>query len=91
LRLFPWGTIINSWNFRESDEKHIGPIAEEFVAEFDVGSVREDGTRENQYLSAGDVAGVALLGVQELIAENQELRKTIEELKIQIEVLGSRR
>jgi len=82
---------INSWNFRESDERHIGPIAEEFVAEFDVGSVRADGTRENQYLSAGDVAGVALLGVQELIAENQELRKTIEELKIQIEVLGSRR
>lgn len=78
---------IDSWNFRESDEKHIGPIAEEFVEEFDVGTTREDGSRENQYLSSGDVAGVALLGVQELITENNELRKAVEELRREIDLL----
>lgn len=80
------------WQYRNSDERHIGPMAEDFSAAFDVGIIREtDGQRENQYLAAGDVAGVALAGVKELIQlvnelkeENQELKSRIEELETNI-------
>ncbi|MCP4570643.1 MAG: hypothetical protein GY841_23920 [FCB group bacterium] len=72
---------IESWNYKESDERHIGPVAEDFVGAFDVGTVREDGSRDNQYLSYGDVAGVALAGVKELYKRNQELESEVAELK----------
>jgi hypothetical protein len=81
---------VESWNFIDSDERHIGPYAEEFVDAFNVGAIREsDGLREDHYLAAGDVAGVALAGVKELIEivnvlreENKELKSRIEELEI---------
>jgi hypothetical protein len=57
---------ITAWQYAGSDERHIGPVAEDFVAAFDVGTTRADGSRENQYISHGDVAGVALLAVKEL-------------------------
>ena len=68
----------------------ICPVAEDFVGAFNVGAVREDGTRDNQYLSPMDVAGVSLLGIKELIKENQDLRETIEELRRQLEDLKHR-
>jgi hypothetical protein len=71
------GMPIESWRYKDTDERHIGPVAEDFVAAFDVGAVREDGTGENEYLSTADVAGVALLGVKELISEDQELKQVI--------------
>lgn len=80
------------WEYRNSDERHIGPMAEDFSAAFDVGIIREtDGQRENRYLAASDVAGVALAGVKELIQlvnelkeENQELKSRIEELETKV-------
>ncbi|MGB2697376.1 MAG: tail fiber domain-containing protein [Candidatus Zixiibacteriota bacterium] len=75
---------VQAWEYKNSDERHIGPVAEDFVEAFDVGTVREDGARENKYLASVDVAGVALAGVKELIQQNQELRQTIEELKQRI-------
>jgi hypothetical protein len=79
------GLKVDSWNFKDSDEKHIGPVAEDFVAAFDVGIIREsDGQRDNQYLAANDVAGVALAGVKELIQENRELRDLIGQLERRI-------
>jgi len=82
---------IESWNFIDSDERHIGPYAEEFVAAFDVGTIRgTDGQRENQYLAASDVAGVALAGVKELIELVNELREENKELKSRIEELETR-
>ncbi len=75
---------IEAWQYKDSDERHIWPYAEDFVEAFDVGVLKEDGTRENQYLAPGDVAGVALAGVKELARQNQELRQTIEELKQRI-------
>jgi hypothetical protein len=75
---------ITTWNFRQSTEKHVGPVAEEFVGAFDTGVIREDdGQRDDKYLAAGDVAGVALAGVQELIHEIEKLKKEIAELKAQ--------
>ncbi|MGB2979975.1 MAG: hypothetical protein WBC77_01875, partial [Candidatus Zixiibacteriota bacterium] len=62
-----------------TDERHIGPVSEDFVRAFDVGTVNQ-GVRDDKYLSPGDVAGVALAGVKELIQENQELKQIISDL-----------
>ncbi len=73
---------IRAWCYKHTDERHIGPVAEDFVNAFDVGVIREqDGHREDHYLAASDVAGVALAGVQQLARENAELRDRIEELE----------
>jgi hypothetical protein len=72
---------VEVWNYKNSPERHIGPVAEDFVSAFDVGAVREDGTRDDKYLSTVDVAGVALAGVKEIIKENTELKRVIEQLK----------
>jgi hypothetical protein len=75
---------LESWRYKGAQGRHIGPYAEDFAQAFDVGSVREDGTCENKYLAASDVAGVALLGVKELARQNQELKQIIEELRQRI-------
>jgi len=75
---------VEAWSFKNSEERHIGPVAEDFIQAFDVGTVKEDGNRDNQYLSAEDIAGVALAGVKEMIKENQELKQVIEELRHRI-------
>ncbi len=72
---------IEAWQFKDSDERHIGPVSEDFVQAFDVGLIKGDGNRDNKYLAAGDVAGVALAGVKELIQENKELKQIIKELR----------
>jgi hypothetical protein len=77
------GLPVEGWNYKGTDERHIGPVSEDFVAAFDVGTV-QNGRRDNKYLSPGDVAGVALAGVKELVEENQELRQVIEELQQRI-------
>jgi hypothetical protein len=61
------------WRYKDSDERHIWPCAEDFHEQFDVGTIKDDGTREIRYLAAGDVAGVALIGVQELHRMVKEL------------------
>jgi hypothetical protein len=81
---------VEAWNFKNSEERHIGPLAEEFVSAFDVGAVREDGTRDDKYLSTEDIAGVALAGVKELIRENQEQKQENQELKRTIEKLSQK-
>jgi hypothetical protein len=82
---------VTTYNFKNSTEKHIGPVAEEFVGAFDTGVIREsDGKRDDQYLAGSDVAGVALAGVQELTKENQELRQMIIELQRKVERLEKR-
>ncbi len=78
---------IQSWDYKNTDEHHIGPVAEDFVAAFDVGPMNPDGTRHNKHLAAADVAGVALIGVQELYKITQELEektKEIEQLKVEM-------
>jgi hypothetical protein len=82
---------VEAWNYRGTDERHIGPVAEDFVAAFDVGTVREDNTRDDKYLSPGDVAGVALAGVKEIIRENEELRKLVVDLKERVEELEKKK
>jgi hypothetical protein len=88
---------VEAWQYKNSDERHIGPVSEDFVQAFDVGTVRSDGSRDNHYLSSGDVAGVALAGVKELNQQEQELRKEVrrvaeqnEELRKMVEELTQR-
>lgn len=61
---------IRRWDYKETDETHIGPTAEEFIDLFSVGI-----ETDKQHLSTLDVAGVALKGVQAVIQENQELKE----------------
>lgn len=70
---------IDSWEYRGTGERHIWPCAEDFHAAFEVGTVEADGTRNDKYLAAGDVAGVALVGVQEL---NRRLNQQAEEIEL---------
>ena len=70
---------VQAWQYKDSPERHIGPVSEDFVEAFDVGTV-QDGRRDDKYLSAGDVAGVALAGVKEL---NQKLKRELEEVSQQ--------
>jgi trimeric autotransporter adhesin len=80
---------VTTYNYKNSTEKHIGPVAEEFVGAFDTGVIREsDGKRDDQYLAGSDVAGVALAGVQELLKKieylenkNDQLERRITELE----------
>lgn len=70
------------YNYKGTTEKHIGPMAEDFAALFNVGSVDEN-TRQidPMYLSAKDVAGVSLAGVKELISKNSKLENRVAELE----------
>jgi trimeric autotransporter adhesin len=76
---------VTTYNYRGTTEKHIGPVAEDFVGAFDTGVIREsDGKRDDMYLSSGDVAGVALAGVQELLKQNKELKIENADMKTMI-------
>jgi hypothetical protein len=74
---------IQAWCYRGSDERHVGPMAEDFAAAFDVGTTNPEGKRESRYLAAGDVAGVSLAAVQALIEEIKELKDRVAELEAQ--------
>jgi hypothetical protein len=79
------GISINAHNYANSTEKHIGPVAEEFVQAFDTGVIRDsDGKRDDMYLSSGDVAGVALAGVQELLKIIEQQNVKIKNLEIEM-------
>jgi hypothetical protein len=83
---------VTSWNYKQSSEKHIGPMAEDFVAAFDVGIVREsDGMRDDLRLAASDVAGVTLAAVQELLKKVQALETRNAELERRISQLETAR
>jgi hypothetical protein len=79
---------VQAWNYKGTDERHIGPMAEDFVAAFDVGTTSEvDGRRIDRYLAARDVAGVALIGVQELyrmVRAQETIANELEETKTEL-------
>ncbi len=82
---------VTTYNYINSTEKHVGPVAEEFVGAFDTGVIREDdGKRDNMYLSSGDVAGVALAGVQELLKKIEKLEEQNMQLQNQNTELEAR-
>jgi hypothetical protein len=75
---------IKKWNYKGTDEVHIGPIAEEFKALFELG-VKDD----NQHISTLDGNGIALKSVQILSKKVGEKDKQIDDLKERIKKLES--
>ncbi|GEM_PF-2612775 len=70
---------IENWKYKGTDERHIWPVAEDFHAVFDVGTMK-DGQRDTKYLAAADVAGVALKAVQTLYETQQKLQARTDEI-----------
>ncbi|UCD29675.1 MAG: tail fiber domain-containing protein [Planctomycetota bacterium] len=72
---------ITRWNYKMEGNActHIGPVAQDFHAVFDVG--------DDKGIAAMDQAGIALAAIQELYRQNQEQKKEIAELKTLVEKL----
>ncbi len=64
---------IRKWDYKNTNETHIGPTSEEFINLFGVGI-----ENENSHISTIDVSGVALKGVQALIDENKVQKEQLE-------------
>lgn len=75
---------IESWQYQGTGERHIWPCSEDFYKAFNVGAMRDDGSRETRYLAAGDVAGVAMVGVQELSRQLKAKSKRVEDLEARV-------
>lgn len=73
------------WNYKAEGESvsHIGPVAQDFSALFDVGA-------DDKTISTVDPAGIALAAIKELMAENQRLQSRIDELAVKIKELENR-
>lgn len=73
---------ITRWQYiaDEDGAQHIGPMAQDFYAAFELGS-------DNKSISTIDPAGVALAGIQELAKENEELKAEVAELKALVQEL----
>lgn len=73
---------ITSWNYKATSdsEKHIGPVAEDFYAEFALG-------RDPEHIAPRDLAGVALVAIQALASENSDLKAANQRLESRLDEL----
>lgn len=76
---------ILKWNYKGTDELHIGPIAEDFKQVFDLG-VKNDET----HISTLDASGIALRAIQELNEQNKKLKEENKTLKNKYDSLEQR-
>ena len=65
---------ITQWRYIGTNEYHIGPMAQDFRAAFNLGT-------DDKSISTIDPSGVTLAAIQQLIKENEILRKRIEALE----------
>lgn len=67
---------VSRWSYKDQDEniEHIGPMAQDFYALFGIGE-------DDRHISMLDPAGVALVGVKELLGRIEELESRIAELE----------
>ena len=80
---------MTSWKFKGTEERHVGPVAEDFYRAFGCGTgIPED---DSTSIAALDLAGVSLVAVQELTRLIKEQQKEITALKAQIEALQTGR
>lgn len=78
---------ISEWNYKtKQDQRHIGPMAEDFYALFELG-------QDDKHIAPGDMAGIALAAAKELNgnliavkAENQVLRARLEQIEKQLNI-----
>lgn len=73
---------ISNWNYKSQDRsiRHIGPMAQDFYAAFNVGE-------DNRHITTVDADGVALAAIKELAKQNQELRERIEQIEALVKSL----
>jgi len=74
---------IQWWVYKGYDVRHIGPMAQDFHAAFDVG-------RDKKGLDGADLDGVAFAAIQGLIQENCELKARLAEEERKGEALDAR-
>lgn len=74
---------VSKWNFTSGSDsvKHIGPFAEDFYATFGL-----NGTNETK-ISDGDLSGIALAGIKGLIERVKKLNREVSDLKADNEAL----
>ena len=71
---------ISRWRYKGTGEFHIGPMAQDFYALFQVGI-------DEKHISTIDPNGIALLAIQQLKQENTELLKLLADLQQRISLL----
>jgi hypothetical protein len=83
---------VKKWDYKNTNETHIGPTSEEFIETFGVGN-----GMDTSHLGTIDVSGVALKGVQALIekvedlkTENSNYQNQLEQQQQMIQTLLSR-
>ncbi len=65
---------IQRWKYKGTNEYHIGPTAQDFYKLFNVGI-------DDKGISTVDPAGITLAAIQELIKQNEDLKKRITTLE----------
>ncbi len=68
---------ITKWRYKGTDEYHIGPMAQDFHAAFNVGN-------DDKRISSIDPSGVALIAIQALNDKIEQQQKTIDMLSKQL-------
>ena len=76
---------ITEWNYKSDDDsvRHIGPMAQDFKAEFGVGD-------SDKHIHAVDMNGVSIAAIQALYAKLEERDRRISELEQQIQELAEK-
>ena len=75
---------VTTWNYKGDAVKHVGPMAQDFHAAFEVGE-------DERHIASLDANGVALAAIQELYREVQAQKAVIADLKQEIAVLRADR
>ncbi len=68
---------ISEWNYTGYQQRHIGPMAQDFHAAFPLND-------NSKAIDSGDLPGIALAAIQELAKQNAELRAELEAVKLQL-------
>ncbi|MBU1866189.1 MAG: tail fiber domain-containing protein, partial [Actinobacteria bacterium] len=68
------GLQVSEWSYNGETVRHIGPMAQDFAAAFGLGA-------KTTSIATRDIAGVALLSIQALAAENAELKARVDSLE----------
>jgi hypothetical protein len=75
------GLPIAEWSYKDApDQRHIGPMAQDFHAAFGLG-------RDNTHIATLDTSGVALLGIKALVEENHRMAEENQALRQRLELL----
>jgi len=75
---------LQEWSYiNHPDQRHIGPIAEDFYAAFGLG-------KDEKTITTTDMSGVALVAIQALEKENNTLKESLKEMTYLINKMNDR-